>query len=218
MKKIILILLLIVPLLCFGQGKVTRPKKQSNTVEQKSVPPKKQQSRENKYKQKSAHTPLKSTPIVRQNTNEPVSELANLSIAVEYQGVKYYYSKSEWNKVKDKSKFKKLGIVIKVISSPTFILSLNDLSSYPGNWQQAMNLGKLPTYAQAVSIVNHLSSINAALVHFGGATLRQDYWTSSQGDGGKNMKKYFHLVPRNSYTAEISQDSQLWARSVMNVY
>lgn len=44
MKKIILILLLIVPLLCFGQGKVTRPKKQSNTVEQKSVPPKKQQS------------------------------------------------------------------------------------------------------------------------------------------------------------------------------
>lgn len=215
MRIIIILLLSLMPFLCFAQGKVTRPKKQKNTVQQTSVPPKKELTpiRENN----SAQPPTGLTPIVNNIPKEPISELANLSIAVEYQGVKYYYSRSEWEKVKDKYKYKKLGIVIKVYSTPAFILSLNNLVPDQVNWRQAMSLGTLPTSAQASAIVNNVSSINASLEYFGGTSLSRDYWTSTQGDGGENWKIFFHLESNNKYTAQLSQYSKLWARSVTNL-
>ena len=45
MKRIVLILLSLIPFLCFGQGKVARPQKQNNAVRQTAVPNKKQQNR-----------------------------------------------------------------------------------------------------------------------------------------------------------------------------
>lgn len=40
MKRNVLILLSLIPFLCFGQGKVARPKKQNNAVRQTTVPKK----------------------------------------------------------------------------------------------------------------------------------------------------------------------------------
>ena len=179
-------LIVLLPSLCWSQGKITRPPKTGPS--KKEIP---QEPKRSKTPQKKEIPESSTTLSMEEPTNsnrEPISILENLSLAVRRGGMDYYFSKSEWAKIKDKTAYRKLGIVIKSNNTSSFILALRDYNNQKINYYGS---NKLPSKSQFDAIYDNLNSINSALEYFGGSKLKSDeYWTSEKGIF--NLKnKYF---------------------------
>ena len=165
MRRLLLIILMCLPIISFGQGKVTR--QETNTTSSQST--------------SSTHNTKPSSNTQKRSTTPPIK----ITLATEIDGQRKYFSTTEWKNlsIEDRVKYNKIGIVIKS-GKEEFLIALNNNMSngiYNKGVSQltAVNKtqGNLPTSDQLRIITRNLQKINSALAEFGGESFcRQPYW------------------------------------------
>lgn len=159
-KAIISILLLVTPLVSFGQGKVTREVNNNTSTSTSQSTSNKPSTASNNKKRSTPSTPIK------------------ISLAVESEGQRNYFSTNEWKNlsVAKRAKFNKLGIVIKA-GSESFLFALNPMPKW-SNWEiaKARTGNQMPSKAQWQIVKQNQKKIQDALSTFGGGYLYGRRW------------------------------------------
>lgn len=156
------------PILSFGQGKVTRRETNNNSSQSTSTT------------QNTTHKPSSSN-AKKKTTTPPIK----ISLATEINGQRKYFSTTEWKNlsVDERIKYNKIGVVIKSQRNEFLIALNNNMSNgiYNKGVSQLIAVnktqGNLPTSNQLRIITRNLTKINSALSEFGGEPFcAQPYW------------------------------------------
>ena len=159
MRKVISILLVLLPLVSFGQGKVTRQESNNTSTQSTSTT------------QNATHRPSSSTS--KRSTTTPIK----ITLATEINGQRKYFSPTEWKNIPtaERIKYNKIGMVIKS-GKEEFLMSLyNNMESgscvsTATTFSVAYNKtnGILPTKGQLRIIHSNHNAISSASRDFGG--------------------------------------------------
>lgn len=121
-------------------------------------------------------------------TVTPSTTISNLALAIKKDGVRYYIPYDEYTSVP--AGYSKEGLAISY-GLTSFILKLTNATSSRLTFTQSKSYGTCPTSTQAQAIVANWSSVNSALLKYGGASLGSNsYWTST-GRGTGNQGYYY---------------------------
>lgn len=113
----------------------------------------------------------------------PSTTPTNLALAVKKGGVRYFIPLSAYSGTVPAG-YTKEGLTISS-GHTTFVLAFNNATSSTKKFTEAITLGTLPSQTQANVIVQYWSSINSALVTYGGTSLGSlTYWTSTPRGNG----------------------------------
>lgn len=98
-------------------------------------------------------------------------------------GSDYYFTASQWNEIKDKSTYEKIGILVNDASCPAFCVALEDKDeSKTMTWDEAVNLyseDAFPSEIQCHALAENWDNINESIKTFGGVEVPKDsvwYW------------------------------------------
>lgn len=169
MRSLLLIILMWLPMISFGQGKVTR--QETNTTSSQST-----SSTQNT--KPSSSTKKRSTPPIK------------ITLATEIDGQRKYFSTTEWKNlsINEKVKFNKIGLVINS-GAESFLFSLNPFPKW-SNWEvaKARSGGQMPSKAQWQIVKQNKNRIQDALTLFGGGFLHgRRWWNSGEKPSWTNM-------------------------------
>lgn len=121
-------------------------------------------------------------------TVTPSTTISNLALAIKKDGVRYYIPYDEYTSVP--AGYSKEGLAISY-GLTSFILKLTNATTSRLTFTQSKSYGTCPTSTQAQAIVANWSSVNSALLKYGGASLGSNsYWTST-GRGNGNQGYYY---------------------------
>lgn len=161
MRNFLFIILVLLPVISFGQGKVTRQTTNNASSQSTSTT------------QNSTHKPS-STNNKKRITTAPIK----ISLAAESDGQRKYFSSNEWKKisVNERAKYNKIGIVVNS-GSESFLFALKPMPKW-SNWDiaKARTGNQMPTKKQRQIIKQNQSKIQDALSAFGGAHLYGRRW------------------------------------------
>lgn len=168
MRSLLILILVFLPILSFGQGKVTRQETNNNSSQSTSTT------------QNTTHKPSSSN-AKKKTTTPPIK----ISLATEINGQRKYFSTTEWKNLSgdERIKYNKIGVVIKSQRNEFLIALNNNMSNgiYNKGVSQLIAVnktqGNLPTSDQLRIITRNLTKINSALSEFGGEPFcAQPYW------------------------------------------
>lgn len=160
--------------------------------------------------------PQAPVPVAQEQQPKPqefdwrsLSRLENLALACERDGVYFYFSRPNWERipVSEKSRFSKKGVVV-IGNGERFILALHD-NGQKITWDEAKaQYGeRLPTKSQAEAMASNHKAINAAIIAFGGDSDPQKiYWTRTEYSSssvwyvGMNSGGFVHLSGKSCTT------------------
>ncbi len=131
----------------------------------------------------------------------PSTTPSHLALSIKKSGVRYFIPLAEYTG-SIPTGYTKEGLTISY--GGYFILSFNNATSTKKTFKDAQNYGKLPTQAQANAISSNWSSINNALLKYGGSSLGSlTYWTNySRGTNGQG---YYYSSSSVSFASSTSE-------------
>ncbi|MBD5303093.1 MAG: WG repeat-containing protein [Bacteroides sp.] len=190
MRSFLLIILMCVPFISFGQGKVTRQKTNNSSSQSTS----------------STQNPKPSSYTKKRSTTPPIK----IILATEIDGERKYFNTAEWKSlpIYEKVKYNKIGLVINS-GVESFLFSLNPLPKW-SNWEvaKARSGGQMPSKAQWQIIKQNKNRIQEAMTLFGGGYLHgRRWWNNGEKPSWTNM---FYDGTENDKASPLKDEAGVW--------
>lgn len=158
MRSLLLIILMCLPIISFGQGKVTR--QETNTSSSQST--------------SSTQNTKPSSSTQKRSTIPPIK----ITLATEIDGQRKYFSTTEWKNlsINEKVKYNTIGLVIES-GKESFLFSLHPLPNW-SDWEttRSRSGNQLPSSKQWQIIKQNKSKVQNALTTFGGGDIDKRRW------------------------------------------
>lgn len=161
MRGLLFFILVFLPFISFGQGKVTRQETNNTSTQSTSTT------------QNTTHKPSPSN-----NKKRATTPSIRISLATEINGQRKYFSTTEWKNlsVDERVNYNKIGLVIES-GKELFLFSLHPLPNW-SDWKttRARSGNQLPSSKQWQIIKQNKSKVQNALTAFGGGYVDKRRW------------------------------------------